>query len=76
MAKAVDNPLIISYIYRMKEKEITIKSSDITPKQWSSLVLELNLIVKAWKPYATLELKAPGLKKILGWGTRRHDEQI
>jgi len=59
----------------MKEKEITIKSSDITPKQWSSLVLELNLIVKAWKPYATLELKAPGLKKILGWGTRRHDEK-
>jgi len=60
----------------MKEKEITIKSSNITPKQWSSLVLELNLIVKAWKPYATLELKTPGIKKILGWGTRRHDEKI
>ena len=58
----------------MKEKEITIKSSNITPKQWSSLLLELNLIVKAWRPYATLELKAPGLKKVLGWGTRRHDE--
>ena len=60
----------------MKEKEITIKSSNITPKQWSSLVLELNLIVKAWRPYATLELKTPGLKKILGWGTRRHDEKV
>ena len=59
----------------MKEKELTIKSSDITPKQWSSLLLELNLIVKAWKPYATLELKTPGLKKVLGWGTKRHDEK-
>ena len=59
----------------MKEKEIIIKSRNITPKQWSSLVLELNLIVQAWKPYATLELKTPGLKKIIGWGTRKHDEK-
>ena len=59
----------------MKEKEIIIKSTNITPKQWSTLVLELNVLVKEWKPYATLELKAPGLKKILGWGTRRYDEK-
>ena len=59
----------------MKEKEITITSSRITPKQWSILVLELSMIVKAWKPYARLELKAPGLKKIIGWGTKRHDEK-
>ena len=55
----------------MKEKEITIKAIKITPKQWASLVLELNLIVKAWRPYAVLELKASGLKKILGWGTTK-----
>ena len=59
----------------MKEKEITIKATRITPKQWSSLLLEVNLMVKAWRPYAMLELKAPGLKKILGWGTKRHDEK-
>ena len=59
----------------MKEKEITIKSSDITPKQWSALVLELDLIVKQWRPYAKLELKAAGLKKILGWGTRKYDQK-
>ena len=59
----------------MKEKEITITSSRISPKQWSILVLELSMIVKAWKPYAKLELKAPGLKKIVGWGTKRHDEK-
>jgi len=75
VAKAVDKPLVISYIYRMKEKEVVITSSNITPKQWSSLLLELNLIVQAWKPYAKLELKAPGLKKIIGWGTRKHDEK-
>jgi hypothetical protein len=32
-------------------------------------------MLEAWKPYAKLELKAPGLKKIIGWGTKRHDEQ-
>jgi hypothetical protein len=74
LARAVDKPLIISYIYRMKEREIIIKSRDITTKQWSSLVIELNLIVKSWRPYAKLELKTPGLKKILGWGTRKHDD--
>ena len=75
MAKAVDKPLIISYIYRMKEKELTIKSKNISPKQWSALLLELNMIVEAWKPYAHLELKASGLKKVISWGTRRYDKK-
>jgi hypothetical protein len=35
----------------MKEKIITIKPKGITQKQWSNLLLELNLIKKAWKPY-------------------------
>ena len=75
MARAVDKPLIISYIYRKKEKEIIIKAIQITPKQWSSLLLETNLMLEAWKPYAKLELKAPGLKKVLGWGRKKHDEK-
>jgi hypothetical protein len=59
----------------MKEKELIIKSRDISPKQWSTLLLEINLMIEAWKPYAKLELKAPGLKKVLGWGTRRYDKK-
>ena len=57
----------------MKEKKIVISSKDITQKQWAILVLELNLRRKAWKPYCKLELAAPGLKKIIKFGTRRHD---
>ena len=59
----------------MKEKELIIKSSNMSTKQWSTLLLELNLIVQAWKPYAVLEMKAPGLKKVLGWGTRKYDQK-
>ena len=59
----------------MKEKEVIITSRNISPKQWSTLLLELNLMVKAWRPYARLELKAPGLKKVIGWGTKKYDEK-
>jgi len=59
----------------MKEKKVIITSKDITPKQWSTLLLELNLLVRAWKSYATLELKGQGLKKIIGWGIKKYDEK-
>ena len=54
----------------MKEKQLTITSSDITQKQWSQLILELNLIKKSWSQYATLNIKTPGIKKIIAHGTR------
>ena len=60
----------------MKEKKITITSKNITSKQWSVLLLELNLIKQAWKPYAKIELNAPGLKKILTYGTRSYDKDL
>ena len=75
MAKAVDKPLIISYIYSMKEKKVIITSKNITTKQWSTLLLELNLLIRAWKSYATLEMKAPNLKKVIGWGIKKYDEK-
>ena len=54
----------------MKEKKLTITSKNITHKQWSNLLIELNLIKKAWAKYATLNIKAPGIKKIIAHGTR------
>ena len=54
----------------MKEKQLTITSNNISQKQWSNLILELNLIKKAWSSYATLNIKAPGIKKIIAHGTQ------
>jgi len=51
-------------------KKITIISNNITQKQWSNLVLELNLMKKAWKPYAAIEIQGTGIKKIIAFGTR------
>ena len=57
----------------MRERKLTISSRNITTKQWTNLLIELNLIIQDWKPYAKLELQAPGLKKMLAFGTRRYD---
>jgi hypothetical protein len=60
----------------MKEKKLTIISKDITQKQWSNLVLELNLIKQSWKPYATIDLQGVGVKKIIAHGTRNFDSKV
>ncbi len=57
----------------MKEKIITIKQKSISQKQWAMLLLELNIMKKAWKPYGVdIQLSAPGLKRIVDWGTKRY----
>jgi hypothetical protein len=60
----------------MKEKQLTITSSNITQKQWSNLILELNLIKKSWANYATLELQGTGVRKIIAHGTRNFDSRV
>ena len=60
----------------MKEKQITITSNNISQKQWSNLVLEPNLIKKSWANYATLNIQAPGIKKIIAHGTRNFDSKV
>ena len=59
----------------MKEKVITIKAKGISQKQWSVLLLEFNLIKKAWRKVGVdLHITAPGLTRTLAWGTRKHNE--
>jgi hypothetical protein len=58
----------------MKEKIITIKVDNALQGQWSHLLLELNLMKKAWKSFGVdMSMKAPGLKNVLTHGTRVND---
>ena len=60
----------------MKEKVITLKINGAAQGQWSSLLLELNLMRKAWQPYGVyMNIKASGLKNVLKWGTTVHDDK-
>ena len=59
---------------KMKDKIITLKVDGAAPGQWSSLLLELNLMKQAWKPYGVdITIKASGLKNVLNHGTKVHD---
>ena len=74
--KDVDKHPIITYIYRMKEREINIRVENITQKQWTNLVIELNLVSEAWKPYGPkIKLKTKNLDRIIKWGRKTHDDR-
>ena len=55
----------------MKDKIITITPKGITQKQFTNLVLELNIMRKAWKSYGVdINIQAPGIRKIIMWGNK------
>ena len=58
----------------MKEKKVTISAKGASIKQWSDLILELNLMKKSWHRYGvTINIKTPELKKIIACGTKKYD---
>ena len=56
-------------------KKLTKSSKNITQKQWSNLILELNLMKKQWSSFADINIEAPGIKKIIAWGTSNYDSK-
>jgi hypothetical protein len=50
----------------MKDREINIKVTNITPKQWTNLVIELIYGLSPWKPYGPkIKLKLEILIELL-----------
>ena len=51
-------------------KTITMNVKGTSQSQWSTFILELNLMKKAWTRYGVeVELKAPNINKIISQGT-------
>ena len=51
-------------------KTVTLNVKDISQGQWSSFLLELNLMKKAWRPYGVkVDLKAHSINRIIEQGT-------
>jgi len=58
-------------------KTITLNVEGISQSQWSTFVLELNLMKKAWKSYGVeVELKTPSLEKIISQGTSNGEKSV
>ena len=56
-------------------KEINIKVSNISQKQWSLLLIELNLVREAWKKDGPdIDIKARNYNRIVKWGKKKHCE--
>ena len=56
-------------------KEVHLKISNISQKQWANLLLELNLVKSSWKRFGPdLSIKARNFDKIVRWGQKIHGE--
>ena len=56
-------------------KEVHLKISNISPKQWTSLLIELNLVKSSWRRYGPdIKIKAKNFNKIIKWGRKTHGE--
>tara|TARA_R110002020_G_scaffold45195_1_gene129459 strand:- start:101 stop:280 length:180 start_codon:yes stop_codon:yes gene_type:complete len=50
-------------------KEVHIKVSNISPKQWANLLLELNLVKSSWRRFGpNITIKARNFDKIIKLG--------
>ena len=57
------------------KKKILLEAKGASDKQWSVLVLELNIMKQAWRKFGvTLSLQSPDAKRIIAWGTKNYDE--
>ena len=57
-------------------RKITLNITGESQKQYSTLVLELNNMSKAWKKFGVdITINSPSSDKIIRWGNRRHDER-
>jgi len=56
-------------------KEVHLKVSNISPKQWTSLLIELNLVKSSWRKFGPeINIKAKNFDKIIKWGRKTHGE--
>ena len=58
-----------------KLREINIKIKNISLKQWSIFLVELNLMKSSWKKFGPdIDIKADNFDKIIRWGKKKHGE--
>ena len=56
-------------------KEINIKINNISKKQWSLLLIELNLISENWRKYGpVIDIKAKNFDKTIKWVRKKHND--
>jgi hypothetical protein len=55
-------------------RKITLNIKGESIKQYSTLVLELNIMAKSWKRFG-VDISLPGQERIINWGNRKHNDR-
>ena len=56
-------------------RKITLNIKGESLKQYSTIVLELNIIAKAWSKFG-VNISLPGQERIIKWGNRKYKDEI
>jgi len=56
-------------------RKITLDIKGESLKQYSTIVLELNIIAKSWSKFG-VNISLPGQERIIKWGNRKHKDEI
>ena len=54
-------------------RKIILNIKGGSTKQYSTLVLELDIMAKSWSKFG-VSISLPGQEKTIAWGNRKHDE--
>jgi hypothetical protein len=56
-------------------KEVHLKISNISKKQWTNFLIELNIVKDSWKRFGPdISIKAKNFDRIIKWGKKRPGE--
>jgi hypothetical protein len=56
-------------------RKIILNIKGSSKKQYSTLILELDLISKSWSKFG-VSISLPGQEKTIAWGNRKHNDKI
>ena len=56
-------------------RKITLDIEGGSSKQYTTLILELNIIAKSWSKFG-VNISLPGQERIIKWGNRKHKDEI
>ena len=54
-------------------RKITLNITGGSSKQYSTLVLELNIMAKSWNKFG-VNISLPGQERIIDWGNRKNND--
>ena len=56
-------------------RKITLNIKGGSSKQYTTLILELNIMAKSWSKFG-VNISLPGQERIIKWGNRKHKDEI